>query len=180
MDNFSYWQLFMVFAKIGSFTIGGGYAMIPIIEKELSERRWVSPEDMDDIIVLSQSAPGLLAVNIAIYAGYKVSGLKGSIVSTIGAVLPSFVIILLIAMFFSNFQDNDTVRRIFQGMRPVAVSLILVPAVNMARQGCRNWWTWLIMFATLLAVAFLKLSPIWIIIAIIACASGISTLKRNK
>ncbi len=170
----------MVFAKIGSFTIGGGYAMIPIIEKELSERRWVSPEDMDDIIVLSQSAPGLLAVNIAIYAGYKVSGLKGSIVSTIGAVLPSFVIILLIAMFFSNFQDNDTVRRIFQGMRPVAVSLILVPAVNMARQGCRNWWTWLIMFATLLAVAFLKLSPIWIIIAIIACASGISTLKRNK
>lgn len=170
----------MVFAKIGSFTIGGGYAMIPIIEKELSERGWVSPEDMDDIIVLSQSAPGLLAVNIAIYAGYKVSGLKGSIVSTIGAVLPSFVIILLIAMFFSNFQDNDTVRRIFQGMRPVAVSLILVPAVNMARQGCRNWWTWLIMFATLLAVAFLKLSPIWIIIAIIACASGISALKRNK
>lgn len=170
----------MVFAKIGSFTIGGGYAMIPIIEKELSERGWVSPEDMDDIIVLSQSAPGLLAVNIAIYAGYKVSGLKGSIVSTIGAVLPSFVIILLIAMFFSNFQDNDTVRRIFQGMRPVAVSLILVPAVNMARQGCRNWWTWLILFATLLAVAFLKLSPIWIIIAVIACASGISTLKRNK
>ena len=78
MENFSYWQLFVVFAKIGTFTIGGGYAMIPVIEKELSKRGWIGANDLDDIVVLAQSAPGLLAVNMAIYAGYKVSGVKGS------------------------------------------------------------------------------------------------------
>ena len=180
MEKFSYWQLFLVFAKIGTFTIGGGYAMIPVIEKELSKRGWIGGNDLDDIVVLAQSAPGLLAVNMAIYAGYKVKGLKGSIVATIGAVLPSFLIILLIAMFFTNFKDSEIVRRIFQGIRPVAVALILVPAVNMARKGCTNWWTWLIAAATMGLVAFLKVSPIWIIITIIVCAAGISTLRRKN
>lgn len=180
MVKFSYWQLFLVFAKIGTFTIGGGYAMIPVIEKELSKRGWIGENDLDDIVVLAQSAPGLLAVNMAIYAGYKVKGLKGSIVATIGAVIPSFVIILLIAMFFTNFKDNEIVRRIFQGIRPVAVALILVPAVDMAKKGCTSWWTWLIAALTLGCVAFLKISPIWIILVIIVCASGISTLKRKK
>lgn len=180
MEKFSYWQLFVVFAKIGTFTIGGGYAMIPVIEKELSKRGWIGANDLDDIVVLAQSAPGLLAVNMAIYAGYKVSGVKGSIVATIGAVIPSFLIILLIAMFFTNFKDNEIVRRIFQGIRPVAVALILVPAVNMAKKGCTNWWTWLIAAVTLGLVAFLKVSPIWIIIVIIVCAAGITTLRQKK
>ena len=180
MQKFSYWQLFLVFAKIGTFTIGGGYAMIPVIERELSRRGWIGGNDLDDIVVLAQSAPGLLAVNMAIYAGYKVRGIRGSIVATVGAVIPSFLIILLIAMFFTSFKDNEIVRRIFQGIRPVAVALILVPAVDMARKGCTNWWTWLLAAATLVCVAFLKVSPIWIIIVIIACASSISTLKRKK
>ena len=180
MEKFSYWQLFVVFAKIGTFTIGGGYAMIPVIEKELSKRGWIGENDLDDIVVLAQSAPGLLAVNMAIYAGYKVRGLKGSIVATVGAVLPSFLIILLIAMFFTNFKDSEIVRRIFQGIRPVAVALILVPAVNMARKGCTNWWTRLIAAATMGLVAFLKVSPIWIIITIIVCATGISSLTRKR
>lgn len=180
MQKFSYLQLFLVFAKIGTFTIGGGYAMIPVIERELSRRGWIGGSDLDDIVVLAQSAPGLLAVNMAIYAGYKVRGIRGSIVATVGAVIPSFLIILLIAMFFTSFKDNEIVRRIFQGIRPVAVALILVPAVDMARKGCTSWWTWLLAAATLVCVAFLKVSPIWIIIVIIACASGISTLKRKK
>lgn len=180
MEKFSYWQLFLVFAKIGTFTIGGGYAMIPVIEKELSKRGWIGENDLDDIIVLAQSAPGLLAVNIAIYAGYKVSGIKGSVTATIGAVLPSFLIILLIAMFFTNFKDNEVVRRIFQGIRPVAVALILVPATNMAKKGCTNWWTWLLAAVTMSLVAFLKVSPIWIIITILVCAAGITTLRKGN
>lgn len=180
MEKFSYWQLFLVFAKIGTFTIGGGYAMIPVIEKELSKRGWIGENDLDDIIVLAQSAPGLLAVNIAIYAGYKVSGIKGSVTATIGAVLPSFLIILLIAMFFTNFKDNEVVRRIFQGIRPVAVALILVPAANMAKKGCTSWWTWLLAAVTMGLVAFLKVSPIWIIITIIVCAAGITTLRKGN
>ena len=89
-------QLFLIFFKMGAFTIGGGYAMIPLIEKELTKREWISEEDLQDIVVLAQSAPGLLAVNMAIYSGYRLAGLKGSIVASVGAVLPSFVIILAI------------------------------------------------------------------------------------
>lgn len=173
----SSWELFAVFAKVGAFTIGGGMAMIPLIEKEISDRGWASAEELDDIIVLAQSAPGLLAVNTAIFTGYRLAGLKGSIMASIGAVLPSFVIILLIAMFFTNFKDNAIVSSIFKGIRPVAVSLILVPAVGMAKAGCNSWWAYLLAGATLLAVAFLKVSPIWIILATISVAAGISALK---
>lgn len=180
MQKVSLWQLFLVFAKIGTFTIGGGYVMIPLIQKELSSRKWVEGDELDDVVVLAQSAPGLLAVNMAIYSGYKVAGLKGSIAATLGAVLPSFLIILLIAAFFTNFKDNEIVRRIFQGVRPVAVSLILVPAINMARQGCKKLWAWLLCFATLFCVAFLKVSPIWIIICVIACACGISAINKDR
>lgn len=176
------WQLFLIFTKMGAFTIGGGYAMIPLIEQELTSRGLISKEDLDDVIVLAQSAPGLLAVNMAIYTGYKLGGLKGSVVCAVGAVMPSFVIILLIAMMFTSFKDNPVVARIFQGVRPVAVALILVPAVNMAKQGCHSLWTWLLCAGTMFGVAFLKISPIWFILVTIAASAGISSMiyKRKK
>ncbi len=174
------WKLFLIFTKMGAFTIGGGYAMIPLIEKELTGRGWISKEDMDDVIVLAQSAPGLLAVNMAIYTGYRLGGLKGSIISAVGAVLPSFVIILLIAMVFTGFKDNPVVERIFRGVRPVAVALILVPAVNMARESCHSILTWLIAAVTLFGVAFLKISPIWFILVTIAAAAGISSIRNGQ
>lgn len=134
----SLWQIFGVFAKIGTFTIGGGYAMIPVIEEELKKRGWVDESEIEDVVVLAQSAPGLLAVNMAIFSGYKIRGLKGSIAATIGAVLPSFIIILAIAMVFTSFKENVIIQRIFQGIRPVAVALILVPAVSMAHKGTKH------------------------------------------
>ena len=163
MGQVSLWNLFCVFAKVGAFTIGGGYAMLPLIEEEMTKRGWISAEDIQDIIVLAQSAPGILAVNMAIYTGHKVRGLKGSIVSSVGAVLPSLVIILLIAMFFTEFKENDIVRRIFQGVRPAAVALILVPAVRMARSGCKSW-----------------VSPIWIILVTLSVAVCISLIRQKK
>ena len=167
-------QLFLIFFKMGAFTIGGGYAMIPLIEKELTKREWISEEDLQDIVVLAQSAPGLLAVNMAIYSGYRLAGLKGSIVASVGAVLPSFVIILAIAMAFTSFKDNKVIASIFQGV-------ILVPAANMAKSGCKTWWAWLVAAATLFAVAFMKVSPIWIILVTIFVASGIAiSSKRRK
>ena len=180
MGQVSLWNLFCVFAKVGAFTIGGGYAMLPLIEEEMTKRGWISSEDIQDIIVLAQSAPGILAVDMAIYTGHKVRGLKGSIVSSVGAVLPSLVIILLIAMFFTEFKENDIVRRIFQGVRPAAVALILVPAVRMARSGCKSWWTWAIAAASLLGVAFLKVSPIWIILVTLSVAVCISLIRQKK
>lgn len=174
------WQLFLIFTKMGAFTIGGGYAMIPLIEQELTSRNLIGKEDLDDVIVLAQSAPGLLAVNMAIYTGYRLGGLKGSVVCAVGAVMPSFIIILLIAMIFTSFKDNPVVARIFQGVRPVAVALILVPAVNMAKQGCHSWWTWLLCIGTVFGVAFLKISPIWFILVTIAVSAGISAMVYNR
>ena len=176
----SLWNIFTVFAKIGAFTIGGGYAMIPLIEAEMYKRSWISEEDMPDIIVLAQSAPGILAVNMAIYSGYRLRGVKGAVAASFGAVLPSFVIILLIAMLFTGVKDNPTVGKIFRGIRPVAVGLILVPACNLAKKGCRKWWAWLIMGASLVAVAFLKISPIYIILVTIAAAAALSFAKEAR
>ena len=177
--NASLWQIFGVFSKIGAFTIGGGYAMIPIIEREMLKRQWIAPEEIDDVVVLAQSAPGLLAVNMAIFAGHKIRGIKGSIAATIGAVLPSFVMILLIAMFFTAFKENAIVQRIFQGLRPVAVALILVPAVNMALKSRTKWWAWVLTVATVFAVAFLKVSAVWIILVVLVCSLGIALAREG-
>ena len=180
MEAASLWKLFCVFAKMGAFTIGGGYAMLPLIEQEMTRRGWISEEDIQDIMVLAQSAPGILAVNLAIFTSHKIKGVKGSVVASIGAVLPSLLIILLIAMFFTEFKENDIVRRIFQGVRPAAVALILVPAVRMARSGCKSWWTWAIAAASLLGIAFLKVSPIWIILVTLSVAVCISLIRQKK
>ena len=111
-----YLEIFTCFAKIGAFTIGGGYAMVPVIQKEVvDKKRWVDEQEFLDILAISQSAPGLLAVNISIFLGYKLKGVKGSIVATLGSITPPFLIILAIAMFFAGYQDNPTVIKIFKG-----------------------------------------------------------------
>jgi chromate transporter len=159
-----YLEIFSCFAKIGAFTIGGGYAMIPIIQKDVVEKKgWIEEEDFMDVLAISQSAPGLLAVNISIFLGYRLKGVKGSIVATLGSVLPSFLIILLIAMFFAGYHDNPTIIKIFKGIRPVVVSLIAVPVINMAKKAKLNIYTGMLAVATALLVTFLKVSPIYIL-----------------
>ena len=177
MEKVPLWKIFCVFAKIGAFTIGGGYAMIPLIQREMSSRGWISDDDLPDIVALSQSAPGVMAVNISIFAGHKLRGLKGSIVATLGSILPSFLIILAIAMFFTAFKDNPWVVRAFQGIRPAVIALILVPMVNMARKSCRKWWAWLLAAVSLALVAFLSVSPIYIIICVLVVGFGITWLR---
>ena len=160
-----YLEIFTCFAKIGAFTIGGGYAMIPIIQKEVVDKKgWIEEEDFLDVLAISQSAPGLLAVNISIFLGYRLKGVKGSIVATLGSVLPSFLIILLIAMFFAGYQDNPTVIKIFKGIRPVVVSLIAVPVINMAKKAKLNIYTAMLAVATAVLVTFVKVSPIYILL----------------
>ncbi len=175
-------RIFLTFAKIGSFTIGGGYAMIPLIRDELVKKGWLTEEELPDIIAMAQSAPGVLAVNMSIFAGYRMRGVKGSIVATLGSVLPSFFAILLIAMLFSGYKDNPVVERIFKGIRPVVVSLILVPMINMARKGNKTWWAWAISAVTLFLVAFLRFSPIYILLVVIVAATTYHLIKygRNK
>ena len=173
-------KIFAVFAKIGAFTVGGGYVMIPLIEDEMRRRGWISEEELPDIVVLAQSSPGLLAVNMASYAGYRLRGLKGSLAAALGAVLPSFLMILLLAAVFTSFGENPVVRRIFQGVRPVAVGLILVPMIRMACRSSHRWWAWCLLAGTLLGVLVFKISPIWIILAVLAASVGYSLVKEAR
>ena len=107
--------------------------MIPLIEREIVKRGWISKEDFMDLFAITQSIPGILAVNISIFVGYRLKKLPGSIVCALGTILPSFLIILAIALFFNQFQDNLWVIKIFNGIRPAVVALILVPCINAAR-----------------------------------------------
>ena len=112
-----YWTLFLTFLKIGVGTIGGGYAMLPLIQREVVDKGWLSKEDFIDLFSVAQSLPGIFAVNISIFVGYKLKKSMGSVVCALGTILPSFVIILLIATFFTQVQDNEWVEKIFKGLR---------------------------------------------------------------
>ena len=176
----SLWQLFGVFAKIGAFTIGGGYAMISLIQNEIVRRNWLSEDDFSELITLAQTAPGLLAVNISIFTGFRLRGVKGSIVATLASILPSFLIILAIAMAFSGFQDNPIVIRVFKGIRPVVVALILVPMINMVRKSDDTWWKWVLSAVVLALVGFLGVSPIYILLCVIVIFLGISVYREKR
>lgn len=179
----SLWQIFIVFGKIGAFTIGGGIPMIAAIKSELVERKWLNNEDFIDIITLAQTAPGLFAVNISILTGHRLRGTKGSVVATIASCLPPFLIILLVAMFFTTFKDNEYVIKAFKGIRPVVVALIGVPMTDMLKSTKMRWWSWLIVVGSMTLVCFLKVSPIYILVCVIAMALFISwwnELRRDK
>ena len=167
-----YWDSFKTFFKIGLFTLGGGYAMIPLIEEEVvNKKQWVSKDEMLDLIAIAQSCPGVFAINIAIFIGYKLKKTKGAIATSAGTALPSFLIILLIAMFFHQFKDNKVVAAMFRGIRPAVVALIAVPTLNLAYRAKLNKFTLWIPIVSALAIWLMGVSPIWIII--IAAIGGI-------
>lgn len=175
----SLWEIFLVFFKIGAFTIGGGYMMVPAIENEMRKRIWISEEELPDIVALAQSAPGLLTVNMAIFAGHKLRGIKGSIVATLGSILAPFAIILLIAMFFSSFKDNPFVMKAFSGVRPAAVAIIAAYCIKLlAKQS--HWWQWAIALGTLGCMVLLKVSAIYILLVLIVCAAAISFFIQRR
>lgn len=148
-----YWQLFTTFFKIGGFTFGGGWAMIPLIEREVVDKyHWIDKEEFLDELAVAQSLPGILAVNISVLVGNKLRGFKGSFVAAMGTILPSFVVILLIAIFFSQIYNNPTVASIFKGIRPAVVALILAPVITTAQAARLNKWTILIPIIVALAI----------------------------
>lgn len=161
-----YIEAFSIFFKIGAFTIGGGYAMMPLIENEIvNKRNWVAKEDFIDLLAIAQSAPGVLAVNISIFIGYRLRGIRGSLVTALGTILPSFLIILAIALFFHNFKENPVVERIFKGIRPAVVALIAAPTFSMAKSAKINRYNIWIPVVSALLIWQLNFSPVWIIIA---------------
>ena len=176
----SLWKIFLVFAKIGAFTIGGGIPMIAAIKSELTEKGWLQDEDFIDIITLAQTAPGLFAVNISILTGHKLRGTKGSVVATVASCLPPFLIILAVAMFFTSFKDNEYVIRAFKGIRPVVVALIGVPMISMIKATRMRWWSWIIVVSSMTLVCFMKVSPIYILICVMVIAAAVSWHNNKK
>ena len=161
-----YWDSFKTFFHIGIFTLGGGYAMIPLIEEEVvNNKKWVTKDEMLDLIAIAQSCPGVFAINIATFIGYKLRKTRGAICTTLGTAMPSFLIILAIAMFFSQFKDNPYVAAMFKGIRPAVVALIAVPTFNLGKRAQLNMWTIWIPIVSALLIWLLGVSPIWIIIA---------------
>lgn len=170
-------KLFFIFAKIGLFTIGGGYAMLPLMEKELVGK-YLSKEDFLDVTAVAQSAPGIMAINVAILTGYRLCGLPGAMFAACGAALPSFVIILAVALFLRQFAANSIVIRVFKGIRPAVVALIMVPVFNLAKSAGVNLKTVWMSVVVALAVWLAGISPVYIVILIVLC--GILLNKKER
>lgn len=145
--------LFVSFFKIGAFTIGGGLAMLPLIENEFVSRRgWVDEEEMLDILAVSQSLPGVIAINSSLFVGYRLRGIPGALAASAGMIIPSFVTILAIAIIFTQLENNDWVRRALSGIRAGVTALILLSAVKMGKKVLRNWRSTVIAAGAFLAL----------------------------
>ncbi|HHV98379.1 MAG TPA: chromate transporter [Clostridiaceae bacterium] len=166
------WQLFIIFCRIGGFTFGGGYAMLPIIQREIVEKRnWASDQEILDYYAIGQTTPGIIAVNTATFIGYKRKGIIGAITATAGMVFPSMVIITLIAAFFTQFKDYQIVKHAFAGIRVAVVVLILNAVIKMWKNSVKDWIGIVIFCATFVIAAFTQISPI--IVIIISAIAGI-------
>ena len=160
-----YWEAFKTFFKIGAFTLGGGYAMISIIQNEVVvKKKWIPEDQFVDLIAVAQSCPGVLAANISVFVGYKMRKTLGALVTCLGAILPSFLIILGIALFFHQFMDIPWVAAMFRGIRPAVVALIAVPTFTLAKSAkisLANCW---IPIVTAIAIWLLGVNPVYAIL----------------
>ena len=172
-------HLFYIIARIGLFTLGGGYAMLPLMEKELVGP-YLSAEDFLDVTAVAQSAPGIMAVNVAILTGYRLKRTPGAICAASGAALPSFIIILLIALFFQKFAQNPVVQRIFMGVRPAVVALIMVPVFHLSKSAGVTLKTVGVCAATALAVWLLQVSPVYVVVVAVVCGLLLDKKERAR
>lgn len=171
-------ELFLSIFKIGTFTFGGGYAMIPLIEEEVVVNKgWISKEEFWDILVVSQSLPGALAVNTSVFLGYKIGGFIGAMVALLAVILPSFLIILIIAVFFMKFRDNYYVNAAFKGITAAVPMLVLIGAISLSKGLEKNIRTLITIIVGIIALAFFNIHPVLVII--ISGLYGVIFLKNQ-
>ena len=174
-----FWHLFYTYLKIGTFTLGGGYAMLPLIQREVVDNKgWIDEQEFLNMIALAQAAPGLIAVNSAIFIGWRIGGWRGVAGAVLGAVLPSFVIILVIAMVFRDWKELPAVEAAFKGIRPAVVALIAAPLYKMSKAALKAKGTGaksegssapflLVSLAAALLIWLGHVNPVWVILATI-------------
>ncbi len=171
-------KLFSTFFKIGAFTIGGGYAMLPLIQREVvDEHQWLTTDEFMDILAIAEVTPGPVAVNTSTYVGYKISGFKGAMCATLGTILPSFMIILVIVKFFWGFRGNPIIEKVFLGIRPAVAALIFSAVYKLGSKMKLSITMVTGALITVLAIVLLDISPI---IIILVAAIGSILYFKNK
>jgi chromate transporter len=159
------WELFWVFFKVGSFTFGGGYAMMPLIQREVTERRnWVDATELVDIFAIAQSVPGVIAINSAILVGKKTAGTAGAVMAALGMILPAFGAIIVILKVLTGIQDNRYVEKVFTGIRAASVALILLAAIKIGQSVLKKRSHYLIAFLSLLGIILFNINAVWAVV----------------
>ena len=175
------WQLFVTFLKIGGFTFGGGYAMIPLIQKETVENKgWITEDDILEIIAIAESTPGPIAINSATFVGYRTAGFWGAVCATTGVVLPSFFIILVISYVLRQFQEIKAVQYAFNGIRAGVLALLFKALWTMYKKSPKGWVSYVVMAGAFLATAFLKINVLYVIIACAVFGIVTSLLAKKE
>ncbi|MCT4595508.1 MAG: chromate transporter [Anaeromicrobium sp.] len=158
-------RMFFIFIKIGTFTLGGGYAMIPLMQEEMVEKnKWISEEEFLDIIAVAQSIPGALAINTSTYIGYNLFGFLGAVLGCLGTILPAIIIMSTISIYFMKFENSELMNTLFKGIRPAVVALILSGVIKLSKSLPKKSIFILWSLGTVICVVLLKIHPIWIII----------------
>ncbi len=176
------WELFIVFAKIGGFTFGGGYAMLPLLEREVVDRRgWATSEELMDYYAIGQCTPGIIAVNTSTFIGHKRKGVAGGIVATLGCVAPSLVIIMIIAAFLNSFTNIVWVQHALAGIRVCVCALLLSTLIKLGKQALVDKIAWVLFAVILLASLFTSLpSVVWVLCAGVAGVVIKTLLERRR
>lgn len=177
------WQVFSSFFKIGAFTFGGGYAMIPLIQNEAVEKRhWVTDEDILEVVAIAESTPGPIAINSATFVGYKAAGILGSACATLGVVLPSFVIILILSFVLRQFQQVQAVQYAFQGIRAGVLALLVKALWTMYKKSPKGWAAYIVMGASFILTAIFDFNVIFVIIgcAVFGVVTSLCMERRAK
>ncbi len=175
-----YIELFLVFFRIGLFTLGGGYAMLPLIEREIIEKKkWIGSEDFLNALAIAQSLPGPIAVNTATFVGYKLRGVPGCVAGVLGTVMPSFLCMILIAAFFAGIRDNATVAAVFTGIRPAVAALVAASAWSLGRQAKLTRFTLCLAVLAAGCVWLGGISPAWVVVAVALAGAMFPFAKKS-
>ncbi len=177
------WQVFITFFKIGAFTFGGGYAMIPLISREAVEKRgWVTDEDILEVVAIAESTPGPIAINSATFVGYRAAGVLGSACATLGVVLPSFMIILALSFVLQQFQDLQAVKYAFAGIQAGVMALLVKALWTMYKKAPKGLVSYIVMAGSFLVTAFLPVNMIFVIIGcgVFGIVTSVMLERRGK
>lgn len=173
--------LFLTFFKIGAFTFGGGLAMIPLIQREIAEKRkWITEDELLDMLVIAESTPGPVAINVATFVGYRVCGFWGALFATVGIVLPSFVVIVLISGILQAFEDSRVVQYAFFGIRAGVLALILRALFTMIQKSQRNVFSYALIFGAFLATGIFGVNVLLVMLACAVLGTGYTFFTARR